>query len=101
MEIKYRDEEAVYVKPEVDRCTVVFSINFRDKARPAFPSSFDLFHLASIVECVPMFRYPASGKRHQSRSENFELPSPWTRCTLYQSWCPVRHHICRAPYVLM
>lgn len=31
MEIKYRDEEAVYIKPEADRCTVVFSINFRDK----------------------------------------------------------------------
>jgi len=31
MEIRYRDEEAVYIKADADKCTVIFSINFRDK----------------------------------------------------------------------
>jgi len=32
MEINYRDDEAVFIKPEADgRCTVVFNVAFRDK----------------------------------------------------------------------
>jgi len=30
IEIPYRDDEAVYLKPESDRCIVIFSITFRD-----------------------------------------------------------------------
>jgi len=30
LEIPYRDEEPVYIKPEVDRCIVIFSIQFKD-----------------------------------------------------------------------
>eukprot|EP01116_Phalansterium_solitarium_P024140 TRINITY_DN874_c0_g3_i2.p1 TRINITY_DN874_c0_g3~~TRINITY_DN874_c0_g3_i2.p1 ORF type:complete len:309 (+),score=59.15 TRINITY_DN874_c0_g3_i2:78-1004(+) len=40
MEIRYRDEEAIYVKPEADRCTIVFSILFRDKDDVAFAKVF-------------------------------------------------------------
>lgn len=29
-EIRYRDEEAYYLKPETDRCIVIFSIQFKD-----------------------------------------------------------------------
>jgi len=30
VEIRYRDEEAIFIKPEADRCIVIFSIQFRD-----------------------------------------------------------------------
>jgi len=30
VEFPYRDDEAIYIKPESDRCIVIFSINFKD-----------------------------------------------------------------------
>jgi len=30
VELPYRDDEAIYIKPESDRCIVIFSINFKD-----------------------------------------------------------------------
>jgi len=30
VELPYRDDEAIYLKPESDRCIVIFSINFKD-----------------------------------------------------------------------
>jgi len=30
IEIQYRDDEALYLKPEVDRCIVIFSVRFKD-----------------------------------------------------------------------
>jgi actin related protein 2/3 complex subunit 2 len=30
VEVQYRDEEAIYIKPESDRCIVIFSMQFKD-----------------------------------------------------------------------
>lgn len=30
IEVRYRDEEAIFIKPENDRCTVIFNIQFKD-----------------------------------------------------------------------
>jgi len=40
LEINYRDEEAFYIKPEADRCIVVFSIQFRDADDVVFAKVF-------------------------------------------------------------
>lgn len=40
IEINYRDEEAIYIKPEADRCIVVFNIQFRDSDDVVFAKVF-------------------------------------------------------------
>jgi len=40
IEIPYRDEEAIYIKPEADRCIVIFSVNFKDADDVVFAKVF-------------------------------------------------------------
>jgi len=40
MEIRYRDEEGIYLKPESDRCIVIFSIQFKDADDVVFAKLF-------------------------------------------------------------
>jgi actin related protein 2/3 complex subunit 2 len=40
VEIKYRDDEAFYLKPESDRCIVIFSIQFKDPDDVVFAKVF-------------------------------------------------------------
>jgi len=40
VEIRYRDEEAVFIKPESDRCIVIFSIQFKDSDDVVFAKVF-------------------------------------------------------------
>jgi actin related protein 2/3 complex subunit 2 len=40
VEIRYRDDEAFYLKPEGDRCTVIFNIQFKDKDDVVFAKVF-------------------------------------------------------------
>jgi len=40
IEIPYRDDEAFYIKPEVDRCIVIFSIQFKDPDDVVFAKVF-------------------------------------------------------------
>eukprot|EP01119_Soliformovum_irregulare_P008233 TRINITY_DN21363_c0_g1_i1.p2 TRINITY_DN21363_c0_g1~~TRINITY_DN21363_c0_g1_i1.p2 ORF type:complete len:312 (+),score=90.26 TRINITY_DN21363_c0_g1_i1:78-1013(+) len=40
IEIRYRDEEAFYLKPETDRCIVIFSIQFKDLDDVVFAKVF-------------------------------------------------------------
>jgi len=39
-EIRYRDEEAIFIKPETDRCIVIFDICFRDQDDVVFAKVF-------------------------------------------------------------
>lgn len=40
LEVRYRDDEAFYLKPEGDRCVMIFSIHFRDKDDVIFSKVF-------------------------------------------------------------
>jgi len=40
IEINYRDDEAIYIKPETDRMTVIFSVHFRDADDVVFAKVF-------------------------------------------------------------
>jgi len=40
IEIRYRDEEAVFLKPETDRCIVIFAVQFRDPDDVVFAKVF-------------------------------------------------------------
>jgi len=40
VEIRYRDEEALFLKPETDRCIVIFSIQFKDPDDVVFAKVF-------------------------------------------------------------
>jgi actin related protein 2/3 complex subunit 2 len=40
IELPYRDDEAIYLKPEIDRCIVIFSINFKDADDVVFAKVF-------------------------------------------------------------
>ena len=40
LEIRYRDDEAFYLKPEGDRCVMIFSIHFRDQDDIVFSKVF-------------------------------------------------------------
>jgi len=40
IEVPYRDDEAIYIKPDVDRCTVIFSIQFKDADDVVFAKVF-------------------------------------------------------------
>lgn len=40
MEIRYRDEEGIFIKPESDRCIVIFSIQFKDADDVVFAKVF-------------------------------------------------------------
>jgi len=40
IELPYRDDEAFYIKPEVDRCIIIFSIQFRDPDDVVFAKVF-------------------------------------------------------------
>jgi len=40
IEIPYRDDEAVYIKPEADRCIIIFAIQFKDPDDVVFAKVF-------------------------------------------------------------
>ncbi len=40
IELPYRDEEAIYLKPEADRCIIIFSIQFKDADDVVFAKVF-------------------------------------------------------------
>lgn len=40
IEVGYRDVEAIYIKPENDRCTVIFSIQFKDAGDAVLSKTF-------------------------------------------------------------
>jgi actin related protein 2/3 complex subunit 2 len=40
IEIPYRDDEAIYIKPEADRCIIIFSIQFKDADDVVFAKVF-------------------------------------------------------------
>jgi len=40
IELQYRDDEAFYIKPEADRCTIIFSVQFKDADDVVFAKIF-------------------------------------------------------------
>jgi len=40
VEVAYRDDEAIYIKPETDRCIVIFSVRFKDQDDVVFAKVF-------------------------------------------------------------
>ena len=40
IEIRYRDDEAIYIKPETDRAIIIFNVQFKDSDDVVFAKFF-------------------------------------------------------------